>query len=236
MLFVNGKLKTSHMNRYKKIWNDPVVSSLIATGLIAIGGIVWSAIKSTFDKDVDFKTAFCDFLTLKIELWYFLILILLIILIIWLFRHFRKEIFIYDKDSLRLDKELFVRIRNVLLPQPGPIDFIRENNFAGFSFVLSELDGLYRISNESRNSDFEFFNPELEQHKKELVKLIDDFNVIISSETFVTERGFQTVPPEWEQTQPERFRKVVKDINRLQDGICEKYDEFLKLGRRILKV
>jgi hypothetical protein len=236
MFLVNSRSKIPHMNRLKKIWNDPVASSLIATGFVALGGVVWSAIKSTIDKEVDFKTAFCDFMSIKIELWYFLIFSLLIILIIWLVRYFRTKTFIYDNDTLRIDKDLFLTIRNVILTQSGSIDFIRNNNFAGFSFSLSELVDLKRISSESKKSEFEFFNPKLEKHKIELVKLIDDFNEIIAYQTFVTDRGLQTVPPEWEQTQPERFRQVVNDINKLQDSICSNYDEFLKLGRKILKV
>ncbi len=53
--------------------------------------------------------------------------------------------------------------------------------------------------------------------------------------TFPTNNGRQTVPPEWEIEQPERFWEVVNEIHANKHRICTKYDELIRTGRRLLK-
>jgi hypothetical protein len=214
----------------KKIWNDPVWSKVISQGIIwliiVIVPIIWSIIKVNRD-EIDFKTAFVSILTFKIDLWIILLVTLILVLVYFGLTYFKQNHFSYDEDTIKLDRELFRKIRYELLPQDGSISFLRHNNFAGFSFNLDSIKDIENIEYENRKSDFEFLNPTLEKIKKELLEHISRFSNQINVNTFPTHNGFQTVPPEWEVAQPERFWKVVNDIHTETSFICDKYDEFV---------
>lgn len=223
------------MNTLRKIWKDPVGSKIIAAILIGIGSVIWTSINSIL-QGIEFKTALRDFWTFKIELWIVIIGVLVLLIIFQLFKSAKNITFSYDDETLKLDRKLFDKIRNELLPQNKTIYFLRHNNFAGFCFDLDNLDDLYNIENENINSDFEFLNPQLEEIKKQLIQNISHFTSTIACQTFPTITGRQSVPEEWELDQPGRFDEVVKDLHTTGREICAKYDELIKLGRRVLKI
>ncbi len=216
----------------KKIWKDSVGSNLIATGILAIISLIYSFVKS-ITETIDFKSAFISFWTFKIQLWIviFLLIVLIVVRLVKAKRQFR-----YENGELELDRQLYLKIREDLLPQNQTIGFLRHNNFAGFSFDDGMLDDIYKFESEKENPNFHFFHPELEQIKNELMDRIEKFTFIIAGETFPTPQGRQTVPPEWEIKQPERFDKVVNDLHTLKNEICSNYDDLITKGRNILKV
>lgn len=226
------------IEKLKKIWKDPVGSKLIAAALIAIATSLFIYFKSIIQNE-EFKIAFINFWNHKISLWIVILIFASIYTIKWFWKKnsvTKINAFEYDERTIELDKALFNKIRNEILPQDTAIGFLRHYNFAGFSFDTDILDGLYKIENENVKSDFEFLNPELEQIKNELIFKISHFTSLIALETFPTPQGRQTVPPEWEIEQPERFNKVVDDIHTTKFEICDKYDELIRKGRRILKI
>lgn len=223
------------MNTLKKIWKDQVGSKIIAAILIGIGSIILTSINSIL-QNIEFKTAFRNFWTFKIELWIVIICALVLLITLQLIKTFKSKAFSYDEETLKLDRKLFDKIRNELLPQNKTIYFLRHNNFAGFSFDLDKLDDLYNIEHENINSDFEFLNPQLEEIKKLLLQHISHFTTTIACQTFPTSTGRQSVPEDWELDQPERFDRVVKDLHKSGHEICDKYDELIKIGRRVLKI
>ena len=223
------------MRRLKKIWTDPVWSKVISAIIIAIGTVGWALVSSKIN-DIDFQTSLTNFWTYKIPIWLLTILIFVIPLFFWTKPYLKNNTFKYDEETIKLDRQLFEKIRTELLPQTGAIYFLRHNNFAGFSFRTESIEDIDKFEHESKNSDFEFLNPDLERIKLELLSSIRTFTGLIGLQTFSTHNGLQTVPPEWELDQPERFWKVVDDLHSSSSQICDKYDKLIKLGRRVLKI
>lgn len=223
------------MKQLKKIWADPVWSKVIAAIILTIGAVIWTLISAKIN-DIDFQTAWTNFWTFNIQLWWLTIGLIVSLLLFWLQQYFKKSSFQYDDETIKLDRQVFEKIRTELLPQTGSIYFLRHNNFAGFSFDAANIDDLDNFEHECKNSDFEFLNPDLEKIKLELLSAVAHFTGQIGVQTFLTNNGRQTIPPEWEHEQPERFWKVVHDFYKTKSQICEKYDELIKLSRRVLKI
>lgn len=139
-----------------------------------------------------------------------------------------------SSDYISLDRQTFARVQR-LLPWDGTISFVRHNNFAGFSFRLEKLDDFSRFRMELEDPAFEFMDADLEALRAELVAAIRRFDKVIAFETFPTHNsGMNTVPPDWETDQPERFERVVPEIHGSTQQICDTYDELVKVARRKL--
>ncbi|GGH70332.1 large-conductance mechanosensitive channel [Filimonas zeae] len=224
--------------KIQKIWKDPVWSKVISALIITSGTVVYSYIISK-SKDITFISSFNDFWNSPIKLWIVVVAFIVYLVIVWIKKYYqgkKNQRFVYDDKTLALDTHLFDKIRKDLLPQDGTIYWLRHNNFAGFSFNDEYLNQLDNIEYEARKSDFEFLNPELEILKNDLIREINTFTSLIAVNTFPTHNGRQTVPPEWEEQQSERFWNVVNEIHKNKDRVCESYDKLITSGRRILKV
>lgn len=141
-------------------------------------------------------------------------------------------------DSSRdVDREVYRRLRTMLPSSGGAIAFLREFNFAGFSFedaVLNDLRSFYYNSLE--DPAFEFFDPELEQLRKTLHRAADELLELMATETFpAREVRRQTVPSEWEIEQPDRFWRVAKALGAAANQVCGAYDELVRSSRRKLE-
>lgn len=222
---------------FKDFWKDSVWSKVISAIIIAFGTVVYNLVISKTEK-IDFKTAFINFWTSSVQLWVVVLLFIAYLIATLLIKNFKNKKVVkyeYNDNTLKLDLELFNKIKNDLLPQDGAIYWLRHNNFAGFSFNVEKLDQLDYIEHEAKKSDFEFLNPELEKLKTELLKEIEAFTTLMATNTFPTKNGLQSIPSEWEREQPDRFRKVVNEVHENKHRLCEKYDELIRNGRRILK-
>lgn len=142
----------------------------------------------------------------------------------------------YDLESLKLDQILFTEISKNLIPQKGAMEWLRQENFGGHSFLDDYLKPLSLFEHRSFQSDFEFLDTEIETFKNKLLRSIKEFNQNIRTYTFSGGPNKQTIPPEWEFTQPERFEEARKYLNESAENLCKDYDRFIKLGRRKLKV
>ena len=68
----------------------------------------------------------------------------------------------YNDDSRKLDRKLFKNILAVL-PWTGSMEFINQNNFAGFSFDTNALNDLtHFLARNEANPEWEFIDPTLE--------------------------------------------------------------------------
>ncbi|MCA9178399.1 MAG: HNH endonuclease [Planctomycetales bacterium] len=140
------------------------------------------------------------------------------------------------QEVIETDKEIYQLLCD-LLPWNGGISFIRNKNFAGWSFPLSQLDDLHRFEHQCANPTFEFLDPDLEGQRCELAVLIERFTMTISVETFPTATaGVNAVPEEWEFDQPERFERVVNELHRTAQAIVTAYDTLTKTATRKLGV
>lgn len=141
----------------------------------------------------------------------------------------RKKVVETDKHVY----DLFVRV----LPWDRSISFIRINNFADFSFELARLDDLYEFKHHCKNPAFEFIDPDLETLRAKLLELIDSYTRIIGLQTFPTHTpGWNSVPQEWEDEQPERFDRVVTELHDKAGLIVDTYGALLKTATRKLGI
>lgn len=134
------------------------------------------------------------------------------------------------------DKRVYELLIKVL-PWDGSINFIRTNNFAGFSFENARLDDLHEFEYHCKNPAFEFIDPDLEALRANLLELVNRFTLTITSETFPThnvERN--SVPEEWESEQPERFNRVVTELHETAKRIIETYGSLVKTATRKLGI
>jgi len=139
-------------------------------------------------------------------------------------------------EVMETDKQVYLTLVSIL-PWNGTIKFLRENNFAGWSFerkVLRELDEfLYRCNDPS----FEFIDPDLESSRVKLVDKINKCLGLIATNTFPTNNpGYNSVPDDWEITNPKHFEQVVKDIHNANDEVCTCYDELIRMATRKLGI
>ncbi len=135
-----------------------------------------------------------------------------------------------------MDKKVFEIIRS-LVPSDGSIAFVRQNNFAGFSFASDHLNQLEEFRHWAALPDSEFLDADLESLRSRLHKLINGFLGVIYTKTFSTNRsGFVSVPAEWEDTYPDMFRETVETIHRMASEVCEAYDGLIRTCRRKLNV
>jgi hypothetical protein len=211
------------MGKFKAIWGDPVWSKVISAGIIGLVIFIYNQLFGSFWK-------------IKIPFWS-------IILVVFLWFIFRtvinkisdKKEFFYDEKTHQLDIDLFEKIRNDLLTHTN-VYWLRTNNFAGYSFegdYLSPFDMLEFVMDKP---DFEFFNPNIETIKSDLMNQIRELNIFMLGNIFTSGPSRMTVPPEWEEEQPERFNTAVSGIHSRAHNIGEKYDEFIRSGRKNLKV
>ena len=225
-------------NRIKKIWKDPVGSKLISAGIIGLFTILFVSMKSFFS-DKSFSEILSSILNYEISILHLLygLIGLLIIWIIWRSIKRKPKAQQYSESHKVLDYELLNKIKTELIPPTGSIAFLRENNFAGFAFRIDNLDDIYKFAHEFENPDFEFIDTDLNNilnnlklHTKNFISLIGLNTWSISNHNI----NANTVPPEWETEQPERFWETVNKIHKEADGICSEYDQLIKTGRRKL--
>jgi len=134
------------------------------------------------------------------------------------------------------DKRVYEHLLKVL-PWEGSIDFIRSNNFAGFSFQSDHLNQLFNFESNSANPAFEFVDPDLESYRCDLLKAVSKFTSLIAIETSPTHSpGCNSVPEEWEYEQPERFQRVVKQLHDSAAEVVSTYEELIRTATRKLGI
>ncbi|MFA5367202.1 MAG: HNH endonuclease signature motif containing protein [Dehalococcoidia bacterium] len=140
-------------------------------------------------------------------------------------------------EYTEMDRKLFDKIRTTLSSDDA-IRFLRNNNYAGFSFERSKHYQLYEFMHKCVNPEFEFIDADLESLKVQLLGKINEFTNVISLNTFTVEGNteYSWVIPDWEFEQPERFWEIVNNLHSLAQDICDTYDNLIRLGRRKLGV
>lgn len=129
------------------------------------------------------------------------------------------------------DGTLFKELTS-LLRTDGVIGFLDRTSMAGFPFRSSALDPIREFYSEWSAPEREFIDPELEALRQTLWSKCDAYYGTIAHETFPTNHpDFQTVPPEWEIEQPERFERVVKQLHSLAGDIVKLHADLVRTGR-----
>jgi len=109
--------QTDMKEKFLKIWKDPVGSKIISALIISLGIIIFNSIYA-LTSELDFKTAFNTFFDKQIRLWIVVLVFLLYLISTGIFALYKKNKFKpykYDDKSLKLDTDLFNKIRNEIL-------------------------------------------------------------------------------------------------------------------------
>lgn len=140
---------------------------------------------------------------------------------------------ITQSNYLVLDRKTFERL-NELLNSQNLMFFIKQNEFVNGSFPDKIYQDIYKFIIECELPEFEFIDSDLEGLKSELSQNFITLNNLISKHTFSAGPERQSIPREWELTQPERFDKAIDDFTEQTPIVTENYESLIKLGRRKL--
>lgn len=132
------------------------------------------------------------------------------------------------------DKKLFDEL-TALLSSDGVIRFIDQFNMAGWLFEDAELDPLSEFHERWNAPERRFITPELEAARQALWSKAREYLSAIAIETFPADTsGWRSVPSEWEEEQPERFRRSVKKLHELAGEIVALHADLVRVGRKHL--
>ena len=140
------------------------------------------------------------------------------------------------EEKIETDKKVY-EVLVTILPWDGSIQFIRENNFAGFSFETQALKQLYDFLYKCNNPAFEFIDPDLEGLRLSLLENVNLFCTTINLETYPTHRVERNwVPEDWEFEKPDVFWNTVNKLHESARQICDIYDTLIKTATRKIGV
>jgi hypothetical protein len=116
------------------------------------------------------------------------------------------------------------------------IEYLEGRSFAGYSFSVDRLNPLLSYA-ASRNPHLEFADPDLECARVAFIESVSAFELLIAYQTFPTGHiGRNSVPSEWEHTQPDRFAATVADIAGSADRLETSYRSLIRLVRSRLRI
>jgi len=224
-----------HLNT---IWKDPVWSKVISVGIVGLISFAYIKVES-IRANKPIKEIFEELLKKELPLKYILIIALIGLVAYFLFSKFnKKEKIKYNEEHKALDKALMQKIRNEIL-LTNNINFVREYNFRGNAFRHESLDAFFKYEHYCDNPDFEFIDVELNKILSNLTIQVKRFMTVITTNTWRVDNpniDAYTVPPEWEDEQPERFNQVVREIHESASGIWKNYNSLVKLAKRKLGI
>lgn len=145
-----------------------------------------------------------------------------------------NQIYKYNEISRNADKELFCNIVKKITF--AMIENLANRNF-GHEFKMEILYPFFELVDDSFNPDMEFFDPEIESLRSELLNSIKKFSNLIGQNTWRIKDnpGYNSVPREWQSDgQFERFERVTKAIHDSTNDIKLTYDKFYRTTRRKL--
>lgn len=139
-------------------------------------------------------------------------------------------------NSAETDQKVLEHLVKVL-PWNGSISFIKQNNFAGFSFDCDRLLDFGYFRDACENPFFRFTDQELESLRSQLVAHLHAFERAIGQHTFRVGVGSRnTVLPDWEFEQPERFDLAVNEIHGAASLAVQSYETLIAKGREKLGI
>lgn len=131
------------------------------------------------------------------------------------------------------DKITYEKIIQILPNEKG-IYFLREHNFAGFSFSSISYDEFYTIVQRKDDPDLIFLDKKLEKVRKNLFISIFEFLGLIGSYTVPLGANRQTVDQDLEFQDPKQFNDIVNKIQSKASEICGNYDKLVKNAKDTL--
>lgn len=138
---------------------------------------------------------------------------------------------VVSKKQNKHDLELFNQFLNTL-PSEGSIRFIDKFDMAGGVFKRSKLDQLYEFYYKWTTPEYKFLNKKLEKLRAELHQKSVNYLNYLSINTWVIKGNseYSSVPPEWEEEKPDRFKEVVGRLHSSAEEIVKLHKELVGLG------
>ncbi len=223
-----------------KFWKDPVWSKIISVIILSSMTIIYNYIISLIEQ-TEFLSQLQDFFFFKVHLWILILLFFAIYIGYCLLRGIQaKKIknYIYDIETLNLDKNLFETIQTKYINQ-SVVENLAYNKFSSNPFSIRDIDFINDIIQNNVNPNFEFINPELEKLKQNLIYTVKGLKECIDDNVFSTNAPlgesdiWLRIPREWES---DRFWKAKKAIEDSENNTYHKWIEFIRKGRKILKI
>ena len=138
----------------------------------------------------------------------------------------------FSTKYCELDRKTFERL-NELLSSKELMYFIKHNIFCSKfnDNLMTEIDLFLK---ECELPEFKFIDADLDGLKSELEIHFEKLEKLILENTFGAGPGKQSIPYEWEELQPERYKKAINDFSELSPLLYETYTSLVKLSRRKL--
>ena len=133
------------------------------------------------------------------------------------------------------DEQLFLSFLKAF-PYNGSISYIENRSMAGFAFDTNRLRDIEDFSRDWKDAEHEFIDGELEEKRKTLLQLCQDYMTEITANTFATRGNLYAVPPEWEIEQPKRFEEATSKLHEMADRIVSVHQALVRMGKKKLNV
>ena len=137
------------------------------------------------------------------------------------FKHYPQ--FSQVKNSPKYhDERLYAELME-LLPSGGVIEFLDENNMAGFLFLNSKLDPLRKFYKEWHRPERTFINAKLESIRLELWQRVGSYLNEVTIRTFssITHPELYSIPQDLEIQNPKLFWEIVNRLHSLAEEIVQ---------------
>ena len=80
-----------------------------------------------------------------------------------------------------------------------------------------------------------FLDHVIDQKRDDFWKAVKAFCHAKAHNTFIIERGYRGVPPEWAHEQPRRWNDATTELNDLADRMVQAHEELLRTARSRLR-
>ncbi len=151
-----------------------------------------------------------------------------------------EHLLIIHPDCVDLDRNLFLKIREILPTTGGSISFTR-NHIYTERFRIEVHDDLRKYKLQCENPDFEFIDSDLEMRRCELTDSVESFletlaRVVFTTDDWKIDFKMMAIYPDIKYSKPKIYYKAVDDVHQAANKVCTAYDDLVRLGRRKLAV
>lgn len=209
------------MGNYKEKAKRYIVFGLqniiIPFSLFLVG---WHLQETTTPKN--FISIILGMFTVPIPIWIFMCAV---IIYYTLGRIFKKEV--YTEKQSNYDSSLYKKI-SAMFRSGSILQYLENHSFAN-SFPHDLFDSLFRVEQYINDTDYEFFNKELEAVKDKLFRETKEFMNLLAHYTFVIDQNTQGIPHDRKDYDKDR----INELNTVATDLLNKYRNFERKAKEL---